>query len=187
VSCEAKLDRFDTITRTRTDSYDLAHRTGATALIPAATGALEVCLANQTVFDASASVFYTLVPSRARPADDGTNGYRVLGFSVPAVTLVKQVSAGDGLDRPPHVELGPGGTIRTVRASDWTPRTEETMSAFAPAHQSLPNRIVERSGDRALIGMFGPAGELAVGVADEASKTFVRLQGGPTTTSRTFT
>jgi hypothetical protein len=186
LSCDAKLERFDTATRQRTGTYDLTKASGSAALVPTVVGPLEVCLTNQTVFDPRASVFYTLVPLQARPRDDGTMAYRVLGFSIPAVALVTQVAAGSpglAFQRPPHLALDPMGGVRVVGASDWPPRMTEDLSLFAIDHDPAPNRILEMSGHRALLSLTGAPGGPVFAVADEASRTLVRLQGPVSTTN----
>jgi hypothetical protein len=174
VSCSAKLDRFDTVTGRRTNAVDLARRTGKRPLIPVVAGALELCLANQVVFDAAAGVFYTLVPSQGTPRDDGTVDYRILGFAIPAITLVKELPGGSHLEHPPRLALGPAG-VQAVAPADG-PRPDEDLSGYAPEHRALPNRILESSGERLLLQLTaGP--DVAIAVADRASRTLVRLQG----------
>jgi hypothetical protein len=182
VSCEARLDRFDTVIQQKTSTYELAKRTGNIPLIPEMSGPLEVCLANRTVFDAEASVFYTLVPSQARMRDDGTMNYEVLAFSIPGIALVKHMAAGENLERPLYLELSPQGDLRMIRTQ--TLRTTEDLSTFGPDHQDLSNTIVEMSGGHALLRVVGINGEPTIAVANEASKTLVRLRGAPRTTER---
>jgi hypothetical protein len=181
VSCSAKVEKFDAITQRKVDSYDLATRTGNPPLIPTAEGPLETCLANGTVFDRNASVFYTLVPSEKGPADAAMD-YRILGFSIPAVSLVMQMPAGTRLEHAPHIEVQPGAHPQVLQQLEWKPKTEEDLSTFAPAHKAIANRILETSADRALVRLFEGEGGLTLGVADSATKKLVRLQGPLATT-----
>lgn len=184
LSCDAKLERFDTVTQKRTGAYDLTKVAGVGALIPAATGPLEVCLTRSAVVDSRASVFYTVVPSQAQPAEDGPTGYRVLGFSLPSVALVVPGAGGSvpvPFDAPPRLVPDPSRGARTVGPSDPPPALTEDLSLFAGAHSPAPNRILETSRHRALLSLTGEAGP-AFAVADEGTHSFVRLQGPMATT-----
>jgi hypothetical protein len=154
--------------------------TGRDDLIPAMEGTLDVCLTNQTIFDGKAFVFYALVPSRAHAREDGTNDYRVLGFSIPSIGLVKQAPAGDHLQGPPHLELR-SGTVAVLGPSEWTPTTSADLSTFFSDGKSPANRILEISGDRVLLQLLTGDG-LTIAVADKAAKTLVRLSGSLATT-----
>lgn len=178
ISCAARVDRFDAATGRKTNSFDLAQRTGKVRLIPDAEGALEVCLSNRTIFDRHRSVFYILAPKLAHPKDDGTSDYRILGFSVPALTLTKEIAAGDSREHPPQLELRSDGV---VAVEGEPPRSDLDLSKFAPERHELVNRVLERSGDRALLNLPTDA-RLDIGVADSGTMTFVRLESLPVTT-----
>lgn len=120
LSCDAKLDRFDSVAQKKTGTYDLTKVPGAAALIPAVTGALEVCLTRPPLFDARASVFHTVVPAQAQPPGDGPTSYRVLGFSIPAVALVAPDRTVP-FDAPPRLISNPATGARMAEPSDAMP------------------------------------------------------------------
>jgi hypothetical protein len=178
VSCAARVDRFDVATGRKTNSVDLAKRTGKVRLIPDAEGALEVCLSNRATFDRDKSVLYVLAPKLAHPKEDGTSDYRILGFSVPALTLTSEVAAGDNLDHPPQFEVRSGGVV-TIDGEP--PKSDLALSKFGPGRHGLVNRVLERSGDRTLVRLLTD-GPLDIGVADSGTMTFVRMENLPFTT-----
>ena len=182
VGCDALVDKLDTVADQKMAAYDLAKRTGKEQLIPAVTGTLDGCLAYQAVYDDKASVFYTIVPVEAQPKPDGTKDYRVLGFSVPELTLAKSMNGGENASDPPHLEAGKGQPVKVVTASEWRPQTELDLSTFAPDKKNIPNQILETSGEKVLLRIFtANRNELALAVADRKSKTLVRLQDTPST------
>jgi len=183
LSCDARLDRFDTVGQKRTGTYDLTKVTGTAPLIPAVTGALEVCLTRQAVFDARAGVFYTVVPSQAQPPGDGPMSYRVLGFSLPAVALVLPgATAPVPFDAPPRLLPDPSRGARMAGPADAPPALSEDLSTFAAGRPAPANKILETSRRRALLLLTGEAGP-AFAVADESAHTLVRLQGPIATTA----
>jgi hypothetical protein len=184
VTCDARVDKLDTITGRKMETYDLAKRTGKESLVPVvggAQGALDSCLASQSVYDRAASTFSTVVPISNEPKADGTKDYRVLSFSVPRMELVKQDRGGESLDAPPHLELQ-SGTLKILKPSEWMPQTSLDLSAYGPDKTQTPNQILESSGDRALLRLFtADDKELLLAVADRNTQKLVRLQGVPTT------
>jgi hypothetical protein len=181
ISCDARVDKLDTITGRKMETYDLAKRTGKESLVPIVQGALDSCLASQAVFDRTASMFSTVVPISNEPKADGTKDYRVLSFSVPRMELVKQEHGGESLDAPPHLELQ-SGTLKILKSSEWMPQTSLDLSAYGPDKTQTPNQILESSGDRALLRLFtADDKQLVLAVADRKTQKLVRLQGVPTT------
>ncbi len=181
ISCDARVDKLDTITGRKVETYDLAKRTGKASLIPTVQGTMDSCLASQAVYDRATSSFSTVVPVTNEAKADGTKDYRVLRFSVPGLELVKQESAGESLDAPPHLELQ-SGSLKILRASDWTPQANLDLSTYGPDKLRIPNQILESSGDRFLLRLFTADDKaLVLAVADRKGKNLVRLQGLPTT------
>jgi hypothetical protein len=188
VTCDASVYKYDTVENRREASYDLSQAPGAQQFIPADHGGLNGCLAYQAEFDPAASVFYIVAASQARVkpdgTPDGTKDYRVLGFSVPAIGLVKNMPAGSNLTDPPHLELGSDSALKLTPAAEWRPPTDIDVSTFAPNREKLFNQIIDRSGDRALLRIFvADPKELSLAVADTKSKTVVRLQSPPPATA----
>jgi hypothetical protein len=180
VRCDAVVDKLDTRSNPKAESYELARRPGAESLIPEDDGTLDGCLANQAAFDPDSSIFYTIVPTSIQTRDDGTMDYRVLGFSVPALRLVKTLPGGESLDLPPHLVLDSG--IRALKDEEWSPQTDLDLSKTTPNGQPIPNQILESSGDAFLLRIFGRSvDELILAVAHRGSKDLVRLQGVPST------
>jgi hypothetical protein len=183
-TCDASVYKLDTVENRQEASYDLSQAPGAQQIIPAYRGGLDGCLAYQAEFDAAASVFYIVAASEARMKPDGSKDYRVLGFSVPAMGLVKNVPAGSNLTHPPHLELGSDSALKLTPAAEWRPPTDIDVSTFAPNREKLFNQIIDRSGDRALLRIFvADPKELSLAVADTKSKTVVRLQSPPPATA----
>jgi hypothetical protein len=184
VTCDARVDKLDTIARRKMASYDLAQASGEQHLIPSAAGSFDGCLAYQAQPDPAASAFYVLAPVQAAIKPDGTREYRILGFSIPAIQLIKNMPAGSNLTDPPHLDLGPGGVPRTVPATEWRPQTDIDLSTFAPARAKLGNQIIESSGDRALLRIFtADPKELKLAVANTKSNTIATLESPPPTTA----
>jgi hypothetical protein len=182
--CGATVDKLDTTADRKTTSYDLSKIPGAQSLVPSAAGGLDGCLAYQAEYDSNASSFYTITPAQAGAKPDGTKDYRVLGFSIPAMQLIKNMPAGANLADPPHLELGPNSALKVIPASEWRATTDIDLSTYAPARQKLGNQLIERSGDHALLRIFAadPA-TLSLAVADTKSKTVVSLQSPPQSTA----
>jgi hypothetical protein len=177
ISCDARVGKFDTLAQQKLNDYDLAERTGKEQIIPRGKGTLDVCLANDLAYDADTFIFYVLAPLQARLKPDGTMDYRVLGFSVPGLQLVKNLPGGDSLSIPPHLQIGPAGAVKAVKDSEWSPLTDLDLSSFAPDGKRLPNQILEVSGDAVLLRLFtANQNELSLAVAHRQSKTLVRLQ-----------
>jgi hypothetical protein len=185
VTCDARVDKLDTVAGRKMASYDLAKASGEQHLIPSAEAGMDGCLAYQAQFDAAVSAFYLVAPVQASIKPDGTKDYRILSFSIPAIQLAKSMPAGSNLTDPPHLELSSGGVPRTLAASEWRPPTEIDLSTFAPSHERLGNQIIESSGDRALLRLFtADPKELMLAVANTKSKTIAKLQSTPPTTAR---
>jgi hypothetical protein len=181
ISCDARVDKLDTLVDRKVETYDLAKRTGKESLIPIVQGGLDSCLASQAVYDSSASVFSTAVPVSNEAKADGTKDYRVLTFSVPRMELVKQERGGESLDAPPHLELQ-SGTLKILKPSDWMPQTDLDLSAYSPDKAQTPNQILESSGDRVLLRLFtADDKQLVLAVADRKTQRLARLRGVPTT------
>jgi hypothetical protein len=181
VSCAAEVQRFDTLSRKKTAQIDLARHAGGGGGVPVVEGALEVCLTRQALYDASVSIFYTLVPTSVSASAGTRSSYRVLGFSVPGLTLVERREPGALLEEPPHLEWSTAKP-RTIRVSAAPVQTELDVSTLGGANRKQPNRILEMSASRVLIELLGES-ELSVAVVDTAAKTLVRLKGLPLTAS----
>lgn len=184
VTCDARVDKLDTIAGRKLASYDLAQDSDAKQLLPTAAGGFDGCLAYQAQMDIEASTFYFVSPVQALSKPDGTRDYRVLGFSIPAIRLVKNMPAGSSPADPPHLDITPGGVPRTLPNSEWHPSTDIDISTFAPNREKLGNQIIESSGDRALLRIFtANPNELMLAIANTKSKTIATLQSIPPTTA----
>jgi hypothetical protein len=180
IGCDAKVDKLDTLAERKVGTFDLALRTGNRQIIPQVRDGLDGCLADQAIYDPTASVFYTIVPLQAREKPDGTKDYRVLAFSIPDMRLAGKLRGGDSLADPPHLQMGAGK--RVTVAAQWSPRTDLDLGGFAPGRTEIPNQILETSGALALLRLFtADRNELVLAVADSGSRTVVRLQGLPST------
>src|SRR5437660_244604 len=180
-SCDAQVDKLDTVAGRKVKTYDLAKRTGKESLIPMVQGALESCLASQAVYDSKASMFSTAVPVTNAPKADGSKDYRVLSFSVPGIEFVKQERGGESLDAPPHLEWQ-SGKLKILKPSDWMPQTDLDLFSYSPDKTRIPNEILESSGDRVLLRLFtADDKQLVLAVADRKQQKLVRLQRVPTT------
>jgi hypothetical protein len=178
VTCDAQVERFDTVERKKTGEYNLATRPGVQGLIPRSVGVLEVCLAGDTVFDPAASAFHTVVPTRPEQSAAGTLSYRVLSFSVPGLALTGQAPAGHELTYPPALELT-AARLRIVPPDEpWV--TDVDLSKFAPDRRALPNRILESSGGRTLLNL-SEKNSSVFAVADRSAQKLVRLENPPNT------
>ncbi len=173
VSCLARLQKFDTVTGQRIASYDLSSRTGAERLIPPNRGMVETCLANSTVFDEGASVFYSLVPGSEHT--DPTQDYKVLGFSIPAVSLVMQQPAGraEWAEMPWRLEVRPGSAPALVPEPTFESRQVD-LSLVSPSLKGVPNQAQETSGSRTLVELFGLK-VWAGAIVDQSAKTYVQV------------
>ena len=78
ISCDARVDKLDTVSGRKLNTYDLANQTGKASLVPRVQGPLDGCLVSQAVFDSKSSTFSTAVPVTNEPKADGTKDYRVL-------------------------------------------------------------------------------------------------------------
>lgn len=182
VNCDAQIDKLDTVTESKVLSYNLAARTGKLKLIPTDPGVLDGCLAYQARYDPAAAVFYIVAPKQVRQKSNGTKDYLLLGFSLPRVLLVKQVSAGKGLPEPPSLDdLVPySGGVRPDSAR----LAKLDVSTLAPDHQQIQNQVLESSGDRYLVRLFtADPQELVLAVANLRTKQLTRLQTLPATTA----
>jgi hypothetical protein len=181
LTCDARLDKLDTVEDRKAASYDLAKLSGDPP-IPAATDGLDGCLAYQAEYDPGKSGFYTTVPLQASMKSNGTKDYRTLGFPIPNLILVYNAPAGSNWDVPPHLAVA-AGAVKIFPGADWHPRTDLDLSTFAPDKQPLGNQIIETSGNRVLLRIFtaDPA-QLSLAIADTYSETVVRLQSAPATT-----
>jgi hypothetical protein len=171
VSCLARLQKFDTMTGQRIASYDLSSRTGTERLIPPNRGMVETCLANSTVFDEKASVFYTLVPGSEHT--DPTQDYKVLGFSIPAVSLVVQRPAGraEWAEMPWRIEVRPGSVPALVPEPTSESRQLD-LSTVSPSLKRVPNQVEAASGRRTLIELLGSKTWTGA-IVDPIAKTYV--------------
>ncbi len=177
VTCEARVEKFDTGSAQRVGDYALAQRSGQPPRIPVTPGPVEVCLANRPTFDATGSILYVLAPSTGKATEEPID-YALLGFSVPALSLVSHAPAATGVDHPPQLVPVAGAPPRVVLASAWTPPSE-ALASFAPDHRDVFNEVLARSGHRTLVRLtLPPDGHDALAVADEATHVLVRLQSG---------
>jgi hypothetical protein len=184
VLCDARVDKLDTASDRVAETYDLARRSGPRQLIPQVDGVLDGCLANETIYFASKSTFYTVVPTQAESRPDGSNDYRILGFSVPELQLVSDVAAGTGLGEAPHLEFDPAGIPKAIDQSKWVPQTDVDISRFRFAGAATRNEILESSAGHYLLRLFDRRiDELTIAVADEESKALVVLRDLPPTTA----
>jgi hypothetical protein len=181
LTCDARLDKLDTVENQKVASYDLV-KLPVNPPIPAATAGLDGCLAYQAEYDRPASAFFTVVSVQAMDKPDGKKDYREVEISIPAIHPVKNVAAGSDLDTPPHLSIT-GSEVKLSPGADWQPQTDLDLSAFTPSKEALGNQIIERSGPRALLRIFvANPGQVSLAVADTSAKTLVRLQELPTTT-----
>jgi len=174
-SCDAHLEKFDTETNRKVGDYDLTQRSGSPPLVPAGPAVLEVCLTNHPVFDCTNSILYTAVPVDLRAPSGVPVSYRVLGFSIPEIVLVKRLPPSVALDHAPHLVLRPAAEPQLMSEADWNASAEETLVDFTPDHRALPNRVLETSGERVLLRLFATDGSPVLAVADRTRKTLVRL------------
>jgi hypothetical protein len=178
VTCQADVERFDTVEKKKAGEYNLATRPGAEGLIPISVGVLEVCLAGSTVFDPVRSVFYTVVPTRLQQSASGTLSYRILSFSVPGLVMIGQEPVRNEQNDAPELDLA-AGRVRIVPSDEpWA--TYQDLSEFAPDRHAVPNRILESSGGRMLLNL-SETGANVFAVADRSSKILVRLRNPPVT------
>lgn len=182
LSCDGRLDKFDTEANRKVGDYDLTQRSGSPPLVPAAPAVLEVCLTNHPVFDGASSILYTVVPVELNAPSGASVGYRVLGFSIPEIVLVKRSPPSAALDHAPHLVLRPGADPQVMSETDWSARAEETLVDFTPDRRQLPNRVLETSGERVLLRLFATDGSPVLAVADRIRKTLVRLPALPAMT-----
>jgi hypothetical protein len=183
VTCDARVDKLDTSTARKEASYDLA-ASALSAILPAGNQAVDGCLAYHSVFDAEEALLYFVSPTQAQANPDGTQNYRVLGFSVPSMKLVKNLPAGANQSEAPHLELAPDRSPRVVPATQWRAATEVDLAAYAPNHEALPNQIIESSGDRILLRTFAASPEeLRLAVANTKTKDLIWLKSPPPTTA----
>ncbi len=185
VGCGAQLSKVDTSLGVKTDSVDLVTRTSGQRVIPEIRGVLDGCLTYQAVYDAKASLFYTVVPEQAESKTDGTKDYRILGFSVPAVRLENEMSAGDSLAEPPHLEIDEAGRVAVDKPSQWTPQTSLDLREYELGGSPPANQILEASGNCVLLRLFSGRGDgLTIGIADRKTKKLRLLNELPITTAR---
>jgi len=172
VTCDGRVERFDTVEKKKTATFDLAKQPGAGGVVPFTEGMIEVCLAKDTKYDPAKSVFYTLTPTSLRAGPDATYSWRMLTFSVPELALVAQAPAGENLDNPPALQFE-GGSVRVIPPEGPWP-ADMDLSAFAPDHGQIFNRTLEWSGTRYLLRLSERGGP-TLAVADRASKSLARL------------
>jgi hypothetical protein len=183
VTCDARVDKLDTSAARKEASYDLA-ASALSAILPAGNQSIDGCLAYHPVFDTGGALLYFVSPTQTQANPDGTRDYRVLGFSVPSMKLVKNLPAGAHQSEAPHLELAPDRSLRVVPAKEWRAATEIDLTAYGPTHEALPNQIIESSGDRTLLRTFAATPEeLRLAVADTKAKTLVWLKSPPPTTA----
>jgi hypothetical protein len=152
-------------------------------LLPAGNQAIDGCLAYHPVFDSADGTVYLVAPTAPGAKADGTRDYRILGFSVPDMKLVKTLPAPSNQSEAPYLELAPDRSPRAVPATEWRAVTALSLTDFAPNHEALPNQIIESSGDRMLLRIFAESPtELRLAVADAKAKTIVRLKSPPPAT-----
>lgn len=183
VTCDARVDKLDTTAARKDASYDLA-ASALREILPAGNQAIDGCLAYHPVFDPEGALLYFVSPIQAHADPNGTRDYRVLGFSVPSMKLVKNLPVRANQTEAPHVELAPDRSPRIVPAMEWHDATEIDFAAYGPTHEALPNQIIERSGDRILLRTFAASPEeLRLAVANIRTKTVVWLKSPPPTTA----
>lgn len=185
LSCDARVRKVDTILERQVSSRALDSGAPGEQLIPHldANETLDGCLVNSVVFDAKASVFYTVVPEQVRLKPDGTKDYRMIGFGVPGLAPVEVVPAGTGVEEAPHIEAGIGRP-KVVPAAGWSPQTDLDVSTYAPKRQEIRNQILEESGSKVLLRVFTGTDQLALAVADRNAKSVVELKNLVLTTAR---
>jgi hypothetical protein len=134
---------------------------------------VETCLANSTVFDEKASVFYTLVPGSEHT--DPTQDYKVLGFSIPAVSLVVQRRAGraEWAEMPWRLEVHPGSAPALVPEPTSESR-ELDLAMVSPSLKREPNQAEAASGSRTLIELLGSKTWTGA-IVDPIAKTYVQV------------
>jgi hypothetical protein len=185
VGCDAQLSKIDTFIDQKVSSIDLATKTLGHRIIPEVHGVLDGCLSYQAVYDPMKFRFYTIVPLQADSKADGTKDYRVLGFSIPNVSLEIDIAAGTALSEPPHLELDRARHIRVIPASKWAPRTELNLDGFGPETLQIRNQLLETSGDQDLLRIFsGNQDELVIATVNRQKKSVSYIRELPVTTAR---
>jgi hypothetical protein len=183
VTCDARVDRLDTRAGRKETSYDLAASV-LSNLLPAGDRTIDDCLAYHPVLDKEGALLYFVVPAQAPVNQDGTRDYRVLGFSLPTMKLVKNLPGYEHQVEAPHIKLAPDRLPRVVPAKQHRDATEINLAAYGPNHEALPNQIIESSADRTLIRTFAAnPQELRLAVANAKTKTIVWLKSAPPTTA----
>jgi hypothetical protein len=182
VTCDARVDKLDIVAGRKVASVDLTQVPGAKQLIPDAGDALDGCLAYSPNYDVKSSTLYVAAPVQPTNKPDGTRDYRGLGFSIPDLKLVKNLSALTGLSKPPRIEILSSPVLSDEPA--FTPPPSLDLSGYAPANDAGRNQRIDRSGDRVLLRIFAadPA-TLQLAVADTAQKRLTLLKDAPPTTA----
>jgi hypothetical protein len=188
LSCDARVGKVDTVLDRQVSLRPLHIGSSKKQVIPQVepNGTMDGCLVNGVAFDAKASIFYTVVPNQVRLKADGTKDYRMVGFRVPGLALVKVAPAGIGLAETPHLELGVGlAQPKVLSASEWSPRTDLDVSTFSPEKEEIRNQILEQSGVKVLLRVFAQnRDDLALAVADRNMKSVVKLKDTVSTTAK---
>ena len=92
VTCDARVDKLDTVAGRKIASYDLA-ASSMKELLPPGNQAIDGCLGYHPVFDAAGGLLYFVAPAAANANADGKKEYRIFEFSAPDMKLVKTLPA----------------------------------------------------------------------------------------------
>ena len=183
LSCDATLDKLDTVKELRSTTLNLASLSPTTKAAAAYTGgAIDGCVANDLLFAKSRSMFYALLATTARDDAHGRKDYRLLSFTLPKISLAADVPAGKYLSEPSHLQDVGKGSPTVVKESDWHPREQVDLSVFGKGQQG--SQLLEWSSDASLLRMAtANLASLSLAVAHEKAAKFVPLNNLPNTTA----
>lgn len=176
--CDGRVATIDTGSG-RSRTVDLVSKLHIAPVRGAPGATVDGCLLNQAVYVATARRFYSAVPDTATTPDDGTTRYRVVGISVPGLRVgaaVKRFAA--AFENIPRFAAGEGGV---VVAPDFPASLD--LAAF-DRDRATQNQVIETSGSKALLRLFGGDAGLVLAVADTATRKIVRLRDVVPTTAR---
>jgi hypothetical protein len=185
VSCDARVDKLDTVNDKKVETFHLSERSGSPPAVPApADGKMDGCLAQRLQVDGAGKHASLIAPKQARLDSAGLQEFQALTFSLPDWKLVATQAAGK-LPQAPWLQLQTGSELKVLDDAQWSPQTQLDLRHYQGQDDAVTGIIVASSGSTSLLSLlYAKSDQLALGLADPRARTLTRLTDLPTTSLR---
>ena len=189
-NCNGRVDKLDSRERKLVSSFALSQRTersGQPSAVPSlasAGGQMDGCLAQRVLPNATGTAVSLIAPKDARLDGSGVQDFQVLTFALPQWTLTSAAPAGKSAVAP-WLQRDGAGELQVLADDPQLAAAAIDMREFKGATNDMGGLRLQSSGDVSLLSLlFKDSTALALGLANQKTRTLIRLAELPATTLR---